>query len=178
MSVAAAENGGRCSCPDSALAVGGDLIPPPFSCRATWFVPRKTSCVGVGIDCLAFIFINETETDLERDGPGRDSMFSFIRMKTERIPEARAKLAASLPSPTEILRGSLLHRRRQLCPGPGHPAWVLTVSHPGGRTKTISLSAEQKVLLQQWLRNYRKRKDTLERICVLNRQLLRPENPA
>lgn len=106
-------------------------------------------------------------------------------MKHTRIPDARAKLAASLPSTTEILRGSLLHRRirhRSGCTvcakGPGHPVWVLTVSYPGGRTKQISLSTEQKPLVQQWLRNYRKLKDTLERICELNLQLLRPEKNA
>ena len=106
-------------------------------------------------------------------------------MKQTKIPETRAKLAASLPSTTEILRGSLLHRtirHRSGCAtcaqGPGHPTWVLTVTYPGGRTKQISLSPEQKVLVQQWLRNYHQLKDTLERICQLNLQLLRPENPA
>jgi hypothetical protein len=106
-------------------------------------------------------------------------------MKQIRIPDARAKLAAALPSTTEILRGSLLHRRirhRSGCAvcaqGPGHPVWVLTVSYPGGRTKQISLSADQKPRVQQWLRNYRKLKDTLERICQLNLQLLRPEKKA
>ena len=106
-------------------------------------------------------------------------------MKLTQIPEARAKLAASLPSTTEILRGSLLHctiRHRSGCAvcaqGSGHPVWVLTVSYPGGRTKQISLSAEQKTLVQQWLRNYHKLKDTLERICELNQQLLRPEKKA
>jgi hypothetical protein len=106
-------------------------------------------------------------------------------MNHKRIPDARAKLAASLLSTTEILRGSLLHRlirHRSGCAvcakGPGHPVWVLTVSYPGGRTKQLSLSAEQKPLVQQWLRNYRKLKDTLERICELNLQLLRPEKNA
>ena len=106
-------------------------------------------------------------------------------MKQESILNARAKLAVALPSTTEILRGSLLHRRirhRSGCAvcakGPGHPVWVLTISYPGGRTKQISLSAEQKVLVQQWLRNYRKLKDTLERICELNLQMLRPEKKA
>jgi hypothetical protein len=106
-------------------------------------------------------------------------------MKHTLIPNARAKLAAALPSTTEILRGSLLHRRirhRSGCAvcakGPGHPVWVLTVSYPGGHTKQISLSAEQKVLVQQWLRNYHKLKDTLERICELNLRLLRPQKKA
>ncbi len=106
-------------------------------------------------------------------------------MKHTRIPDARAKFAASIPSTTEILRGSLLHRRirhRSGCAvcakGPGHPVWVLTISYPGGRTKQISLSAQQKPIVQQWLRNYRKLKLTLERICELNLQLLRPEKNA
>ena len=106
-------------------------------------------------------------------------------MKHKAIPQARTKLAAALPSTTEILRGSLLHRHirhRTGCAvcaqGPGHLVWVLTVTYPGGRTKQISLSAEQKALVQQWLRNYRKLKGTLERICELNLQLLRPEKDA
>jgi hypothetical protein len=106
-------------------------------------------------------------------------------MKHTQIPQARAKLAAAVPSTTEILRGSLLHRHirhRSGCAvcaqGSGHPVWVLTVTYPGGRTKQISLSAEQVPMVQQWLRNYRKLKDTLERICQLNQQLLRPEKKA
>jgi hypothetical protein len=101
------------------------------------------------------------------------------------IPQARAKLAAALPSATEILRGSLLHRlirHRSGCAvcaaGGGHPVWVLTVTYPGGRTRQISLSAQQKPMVQKWLRNYRKLKATLERICELNQQLLRPEKNA
>src|SRR5438132_5435106 len=104
-------------------------------------------------------------------------------MNQEQITKARSKLATALPSTTEILRGSLLHRRirhRSGCAvcarGKGHLVWVLTVSYPGGRTRQISLSAEQQPLVQQCLRNYQKLKATLERICELNHKLLRPEN--
>ena len=104
-------------------------------------------------------------------------------MKHTTAINARAKLSSSLPSTTEILRGSLLHRRirhRSGCAvcarGKGHLVWVLTVSYPGGRNKQISLSKEQKPLVQQWLRNYQKLKATLERVCELNHKLLRPEN--
>jgi hypothetical protein len=104
-------------------------------------------------------------------------------MRKETIVKARGKVAATLPSTTEILRGSLLRRcirHRSGCAvcarGKGHLVWVLTVSYPGGRTRQISLSAEQKPLVQQWLRNYRKLKATLERVCELNHKLLRPEN--
>ena len=110
---------------------------------------------------------------------------ALVRVKHAAIPKARTRLAAALPSTTEILRGSLLHRRirhRTGCAvcarGPGHLVWVLAVSYPGGRTKQISLSAEHKPMVQQWLRNYRKLKATLERICELNQLLLRPEKKA
>ena len=104
-------------------------------------------------------------------------------MKQETVLKTRAKLAAALPSTTEILRGSLLHRRirhRSGCAvcarGKGHLVWVLTVTYPGVRNKQISLSAQHKPLVQQWLRNYQKLKASLERICELNHKLLRPEN--
>jgi hypothetical protein len=104
-------------------------------------------------------------------------------MKHTTATNARAKLAATLPTTTEILRGSLLRRRIRHRSGcatcartVGHLIWVLTVSYPGGRTKQISLSPQQKPLVQQWLRNYHKLKATLERICELNHKLLRPEN--
>jgi hypothetical protein len=104
-------------------------------------------------------------------------------MKHETVINARGKLAAALPSTTEILRGSLLRRRirrRSGCAvcarGKGHLVWVLTVSYPGGRNKQISLSKEQKPLVQQWLRNYQKLKATLERVCELNHKLLRPQS--
>src|SRR2546421_1589951 len=104
-------------------------------------------------------------------------------MKQEAMVNARTRLAAALPSTSQTPRGSSLHRRirhRSGCAvcarGKGHPVWVLTVSYPGGRTKQISLSAEQKPLVQQWLRNYQQLKATLERICELNHKLIRPEN--
>ena len=106
-------------------------------------------------------------------------------MKHNTLLASRAKLAANLPSPTEILRGSLLRRHirhRTGCAvcasGPGHLVWVLAVTCPGGGTKQISLSPEQKLLVQQWLRNYRKLKASLERICELNQKLLRKDKKA
>jgi hypothetical protein len=103
-------------------------------------------------------------------------------MKHTQALTARSKLAAQLPSPAEILRGSLLHRHvrhRSGCAvcanGPGHPVWVLSVSSPGGRIRQFSLRPEQIPTVRQWLRNYRKFHTTLQRICELNRQLLRPE---
>src|SRR6266571_3242281 len=69
----------------------------------------------------------------------------------KRTDKTLAKLATTLPSTTDILRGSLLQRRirhRSGCAvcarGEGHLISVLTVSYPGGRTKQISLRPEQK----------------------------------
>jgi hypothetical protein len=59
--------------------------------------------------------------------------------------------------------------------GKGHPVWVLTISYPGGRTKQLSRSSAQMPMVRQWLRNYRKLKVNLERICELNHRLLRPD---
>src|ERR1700746_677724 len=101
---------------------------------------------------------------------------------TDKTLNARAKLAAILPSSTDILRGSLLQRHirhRSGCAvcarGEGHLISVLTVSYPGGRTKQISLRPEQKPLVERWLRHYRQIKPTLERIFELNHQRLRAE---
>ena len=103
-------------------------------------------------------------------------------MIQEKIIQARSKLAAHLPPTTEILRGSLLHRHirhRSGCSvcakGEGHPVWVLTVTYPGGRTKQLNLRPEIVPTVQQWLHNYQELKATLEHICELNHQLLRPE---
>jgi hypothetical protein len=52
---------------------------------------------------------------------------------------------------------------------------VLTVGYPGGRTRQFSLCPEQKLVVEQWLRNYHQLKDTLERICEINLELLRAE---
>lgn len=103
-------------------------------------------------------------------------------MNHKAVIRKRTKLVETLPSAAEILRGSLLHRlirHRTGCAvcaaGKGHPVWVLTVAYPGGRTRQFSLRPEQKPMVQQWLRNYQKLKASLERICELNHELLRPE---
>jgi hypothetical protein len=57
----------------------------------------------------------------------------------------------------------------------GHPAWVLTVGYPAGRTRQFSLREEQVPAVRRWLRNYQKLKEGIEAICELNHQLLRPD---
>ena len=103
-------------------------------------------------------------------------------MNQEAILRRRTKLAAAFPFTAEIVRGSLLHRlirHRTGCAvcaaGKGHPVWVLTVGYPGGRTRQFCLRAEQKPVVERWLSNYHKLKESLERICEINLELLQAE---
>ena len=103
-------------------------------------------------------------------------------MNQENILRRRTKLAADFPFTAEIVRGSLLHRlirHRSGCAvcaaGKGHPVWVLTVGYPGGHTRQFSLRLEQKPIVEQWLRNYHKLKESWERICEINLEWLQAE---
>ena len=103
-------------------------------------------------------------------------------MIRERTLRARQKLVGKLPITGEILRGSLLERtvrHSKDCPkcarGEGHRVFVLTVSYPGGRTRQISVRRERAPEVRRWLDNYQKLKETIETICEINHDLLRPE---
>jgi hypothetical protein len=102
-------------------------------------------------------------------------------MKLKEAVSRRDKLARSIGSPVEILRGSLLQRTIrhkkgcQTCArGGGHLAWVLTINYAGGRNKQISIRPEEKEQVERWLANYHTLKDKLESICELNHVVLRP----
>src|ERR1700735_312926 len=102
-------------------------------------------------------------------------------MKFEEAVRERDKLARTIVSPSEILRGSLLERTIrhkkgcQTCAhGGGHPAWVLSINYAGGRNKQISIRPEEREQVERWLANYHKLKDKLESICELNHVVLRP----
>jgi len=103
-------------------------------------------------------------------------------MKQSTIAERRERVLRELPDLREIVRGSLLERvirHRDGCPkcaaGDGHPVWVLAVGYPGGRTRQLSLRAEQVPQVRAWLANYQQLKATVEEVCELNQRLLRPE---
>ncbi len=103
----------------------------------------------------------------------------MIREKTLR---ARQKLVDSLSVTGELLRGSLLERivwHTKGCPkcarGEGHAVSVLTVTYPGSRTRQISVRRERVAEVRRWLDNYQKLKETIEAICELNHDLLRPD---
>ena len=101
-------------------------------------------------------------------------------MTREQATRKREKLAAQLPSPAAVLRGSLLHRTlhhssgcSKCARGEGHPLWVLTVGYPGGKNRQISLRADQVPQVRKALEHYRKIKQSLEAISELNQFLLR-----
>jgi hypothetical protein len=103
-------------------------------------------------------------------------------VKQKEVVQKRRKLAANLPSPDEVLRGSLLERivrHSKGCArcerGEGHKVLVLTVTYPGGRNRQFSIRPEQKELVERWLHNYQEWKRKMEEICELNHAFLRPE---
>ena len=103
-------------------------------------------------------------------------------MIREQTLRARQKLVDTLPVTGELLRGSLLERivrHTSGCPkcarGEGHAVFVLTVTYPGHRTRQISIRQERVAEVRRWLDNYQKLKETIEAICELNHDLLRPD---
>jgi hypothetical protein len=103
-------------------------------------------------------------------------------MKVKDAVRQRDKLARSIESPTEILRGSLLERTirhksgcRRCAAGEGHAALILTINYAGGRNKQISIRPEQRAQVERWLTNYHELKEKMEGICELNHVLLRPD---
>jgi len=103
-------------------------------------------------------------------------------MIREQTLRARQKLVDKLPVTGELLRGSLLERivrHTSGCPkcarGEGHAVFVLTVTYPGHRTRQIGIRQERVAEVRRWLDNYQKLKETIEVICELNHDLLRPD---
>jgi hypothetical protein len=103
----------------------------------------------------------------------------MIRNRTIR---ARERLVTKLPVTGELLRGSLLERvvrHTKDCPkcarGEGHRVFVLTVTYAGGRTRQFSVRRERVAEVRRWLDNYQKLKESIEAICEVNHELLRPE---
>jgi hypothetical protein len=108
-----------------------------------------------------------------------DSLIGMIRERTLR---KRKKLLETLPITGELLRGTLLERivrHKSGCPkcarGEGHQVRVLTVSYGRGQTRQISVRRERVAEVRRWLDNYQKLKATIEQICELNQDLLRPD---
>ena len=79
-----------------------------------------------------------------------------------------------------ILRGSLIERYKRCghpgckCQqGPGHgPKYYLSVSQAGGRPEMDYVPEEYSRQVSDYLKNFQKVRQVLERICNINRKLL------
>jgi hypothetical protein len=103
-------------------------------------------------------------------------------MNRKEVIQKRRRIAATLPPPDEVLRGSLIERTifhqrgcSRCASGKGHKVWVLTVTYPGGRNRQFSIRPEQRQLVRRWLDNYQQWKRKMEQICELNHDFLRAE---
>lgn len=97
------------------------------------------------------------------------------------LRQRRQGLAQQLPPVTEILRGSLVERyvtcgnpACKCAKGERHgPIWYLTVTLGPGRTTGGIIPVEKLPEVRNWIENYHKLKDHLEKISEINRELLR-----
>ena len=93
----------------------------------------------------------------------------------------RQTLASELPPFEEMVRGSLVTRYRRCgkrnchcVDTEGHgPAHYLAVTLKGGKTEQILLSEEMLPVARQYLENYKRWWDALEKVSDVNRRLLR-----
>ena len=103
-------------------------------------------------------------------------------MKQNDPNSKRARLLSDLPPLDQILRGSLLQRTirhkhgcLKCAQGGGHPALILSVGYPGGKTKQFTVHPSRKAEVVRWLNNYQIVKAKLEALCELNHAFLHPE---
>ena len=106
-------------------------------------------------------------------------------MTREQAIRRRERLAAQFSPAIDVLRGSLLQRTihhssgcQKCARGEGHPLWVLTVGYPGGKTRQVSLRAEQVPQVRKAVKRYHVCKQTQEAISELNQFLLRLDRQA
>src|SRR6516162_2704026 len=104
--------------------------------------------------------------------PSERDYASSIRMK-HNILQTRPISLTALPSTTET---SAAPCSTASAIAPAAPSLGLDRLYPRGRTRQISLSAKQKPMVQQWLRNYRQLRATLER-CGSARWLMLGAGP-
>ena len=99
----------------------------------------------------------------------------------KKLVERRKVLASGLPPFDQIVRGSLVTRRRR-CGKPtchcvntdGHgPAHYLVVTLKPGKTEQILLSKEMLPVARRYLDNYNRWWAALEKVSEVNRRLLR-----
>jgi len=95
----------------------------------------------------------------------------------------RDRLLSKLPDLGEILRGTLVTRYRRCgrpnchCAregDPGHgPAYYLMVTVAPGKTIQVYVPEDDRRVVEDWINNFRRARETLEKISTVNRNLLK-----
>ena len=107
----------------------------------------------------------------------------MVKDKTERILDARKRLAQQVPDPTIVLAGSLMKRmircNKPGCryceksKGKGHgPIWILSVSAGNRRVRQIPVPAHLKQEVEESVRRYAEIQKWLKQISGLSLDLL------
>ena len=95
-------------------------------------------------------------------------------------------LAKLIPAHSEFLRGTLMERyltcgnpNCKCAAGERHgPVWYLSVTLDSARRTGLTIPEEKVTQVRQWIENYRRMKDCLEKISDINRELLRRDKAA
>lgn len=107
----------------------------------------------------------------------------LARLSELALRQRRQGLASQLPPVAETLRGSLIERyvtcgnpTCKCAKGERHgPIWYLTVTLGPGKTTGGIVASDKVEQVRNWVQNYQKVKDHLEKISAINRELLRRE---
>ena len=97
------------------------------------------------------------------------------------LRKRRNALLRRLPPLKSILRGSLIERFKRCgkpgckcSDGPGHgPKYYLSVSYPGLHPQMDYVPQEAHAQTAEFLANFHQAREILEKICEINRELLR-----
>ena len=101
------------------------------------------------------------------------------------LRKRRAQLLRQMPSLETLLRGSLIERYKRCgkpgckcANGPGHgPKYYLSVSYPGLRPLMDYVPQEYYAQTKEFLANYQRTREILEKVSEINRELLRRREP-
>src|SRR5262252_3581710 len=105
---------------------------------------------------------------------------NLARLSTLALQKRRQGLTQLLPPLSDVLRGSLMERYltcgNPVCKcarGERHgPVWYLSVTLDQSRRLGSTVHTDQLQRVRQWIENYHRVKDHLEKISDINRELL------
>jgi len=105
----------------------------------------------------------------------------FSQLSLLALRKRREGLTKILPPLSDILRGSLMERY-MTCGNPSckcargdrhGPVWYLSVTLDQSHRSGSTVAADQVEQVRQWIENYHRVKEHLEKISDINRELLR-----